>query len=68
MRSSAYIRSSSEERRFHLMPVRCWLIVYFVAQSMARVNRNDDVTHPCRTPDFTLNLVVEFPTLQEKFL
>ena len=50
------------------MPVRCWLIVFFVAQSMARVNRNDDMAHPSRKPDFTVNLVVEFPTLQEKFL
>ena len=53
---------------FHLMQVRCWLIMFFVARSMARVNRNDDLTHPCRTPDFILNLVVEFQTLQEKFL
>ena len=37
------------------MPVRCWLIMFFIAQSMARVNRNDDITHPCRTPDFTVN-------------
>ena len=50
------------------MLVRCWLIVFFVAQLMARVNRNDDMTHPYRTPDFTMNLVVEFQILQEKFL
>ena len=37
-RSSAYIRSLSEEQRFHLMPVHCWLIMFFVAQLMARVN------------------------------
>ena len=54
--------------RFHLMPVRCWLIMFIFAQSMARVNRNDDMSHPCRTPDFTVNMVIEFPTLQEKFL
>ena len=35
------------------MPVRCWLIMFFVAQSMARVNRNDDEFGCC---------------LQEKFL
>ena len=54
--------------QFHLLPVRCWLIMFFVAQSMARMNRNDEMMHLCRTPDFTVNLVVEFPTLQEKFL
>ena len=43
------------------MPVRSWSIMFFVAQSMARVNRTDDLTHPCRTPGFTVNLVVEFP-------
>ena len=64
MRSSAYIRSSSEEQRFDLMPVRCRLIMFFVAQSMA-VNRNDNMIHPGRTPDFTVNLAVEFPKLEE---
>ncbi|KAI0219509.1 hypothetical protein LSAT2_028963 [Lamellibrachia satsuma] len=53
---------------FHLMQVRCWLIMFIFAQSMAGVNRNDAMTHPCRTPDFTVNLVIEYPTLQEKFL
>ena len=42
------------------MPVRCWLIMCFVSKFMARVNKNDDMTHPCRTPDFTVDLVVEF--------
>ena len=27
---------------------------------MCRVNRNDAITHPCFTSDFTVNLVVEF--------
>ena len=49
------------------MPVRCWLVVFYVAQLMARMNRNVDMKHPCCTPDFTVHLVVEFPTLQEKF-
>ena len=30
--------------QFHLIPVHCWLIMFFAAQSMARVNRNDDMT------------------------
>ena len=39
--------------------------MFVVAQSMAGVNRNDDITHPCRTPDFTVNLVVKIPTIQD---
>ena len=52
----------------HLMPVCCWMVIFFIVQSMAKVKRKIEMTHPCRTADLTVNLMVKFPTLQEKFL
>ena len=38
----------------------------FVSQSIAKVNINEDVIQLCRTPNFIVNLFVEFPALREK--
>ena len=36
----------------------CWsFIAFFITQSMAVLNRTADITHPCLTPDFTLNVI-----------
>ena len=53
--SSAKSRSSSWSMNLHLILVLACLVVSHIIQSMARRNRNPDITQPCLTPVLTLN-------------
>ena len=51
---------STSSRNVHLIPLFC-PVVFFIIQSMTRLNRTADIMHPCMTPDFTLNAIFDCP-------
>ena len=53
--SSAKSRSSSWSMNLHLIPLSANLVVSHIIQSMARRNKNPDITQPFLTPVSTLN-------------
>ena len=60
-RSSAKSRSSSVDRRVHLMPRGWFSVVRRITQSITMLKNSADIEQPCLTPVLTSKLDLLFP-------
>ena len=55
--------SSRKENDVYLIPLFGPSVVFFIIQSMTRLNRTVDITHPCLTRDFTFSAISDCPMM-----